>query len=150
MCTWYACNWDMQCALHTSFFHNRRTVLLWGDIKGHSTDCTLSVRITGTENIAGHEGVTKSFRTGLLERELQIVKFSPTSCSCVAIFWVSLVSFAAITLCVTSQRVFIVISVYFFMTQSGNFWIHPSVWLLISVVLPSECRHLVVRKVCRR
>jgi hypothetical protein len=35
------------------------------------------------------------------------------------------VSFAAITLCVASQRVFIVVSVYFFMTQSGNFWIHP-------------------------
>jgi hypothetical protein len=32
---------------------------------------------------------------------------------------------AAITLCVASQPVFIVISVYFFMTQSGNFWIHP-------------------------
>jgi hypothetical protein len=33
------------------------------------------------------------------------------------------VSLAAITLCVASQRVFIV--VYFVMTQSGNFWIHP-------------------------
>jgi hypothetical protein len=35
------------------------------------------------------------------------------------------VSFAAITLCVASQRVVIVVSVYFFMTQSGNFWMHP-------------------------
>jgi hypothetical protein len=35
------------------------------------------------------------------------------------------VSFAAITLCVASQRLFIVVSVYFVMTQSGNFWIHP-------------------------
>jgi hypothetical protein len=34
------------------------------------------------------------------------------------------VSFAAITLCVASQRVFIV--VYFVKTQSGNFWIHLS------------------------
>jgi hypothetical protein len=34
------------------------------------------------------------------------------------------VSFAAITLCVASQRVFIVV-VYLIMTQSGNFWIHP-------------------------
>jgi hypothetical protein len=33
--------------------------------------------------------------------------------------------FAAITVCVTSQRVFVVVVVYFFMTQSGNFWIHP-------------------------
>jgi hypothetical protein len=31
------------------------------------------------------------------------------------------VSFAAITLCVASQRVFIVVSVYFVMTQSGIF-----------------------------
>jgi hypothetical protein len=33
---------------------------------------------------------------------------SATSCSCIAILWVSLVSFAAITLYVASQRVFIV------------------------------------------
>jgi hypothetical protein len=35
------------------------------------------------------------------------------------------VSFAAITLCVTSQRVSIV--VYLVSTQSGNFWIHPRI-----------------------
>jgi hypothetical protein len=34
------------------------------------------------------------------------------------------VSFAAIILCVASQRVFASV-VYFVMTQSGNFWIHP-------------------------
>jgi hypothetical protein len=34
------------------------------------------------------------------------------------------VTFAVIILCVASQRVFIVVSVYFVMTQSGNFWIH--------------------------
>jgi hypothetical protein len=56
--------------------------------------------------------VSKSFRTGRLERELQMVQLSTTSCSFNAILWVSLVSFAAITLCVASQRVFIVI-VYF-------------------------------------
>jgi hypothetical protein len=46
-----------------------------------------------------HEGllVSKSFRTGCPEREL---KFSASRCSCIAILWVSLVSFAAITLCV--------------------------------------------------
>jgi hypothetical protein len=32
------------------------------------------------------------------------------------------VSFVAITLCVASQRVFVVASLS---TQSGNFWIHP-------------------------
>jgi hypothetical protein len=36
------------------------------------------------------------------------------------------VKFAVVTLCVASQRVFIVV-VYFVMTQSGNFWIHPRV-----------------------
>jgi hypothetical protein len=36
------------------------------------------------------------------------------------------VSFDAITLCVAFQRVFVVVVVvYFVMTQSGNFWIHP-------------------------
>jgi hypothetical protein len=71
-----------------------------------------------------YEGVTKSFRTGRLEQELQMVQLSATRCSCIAILWVRLVSFSAIKLCVISQRVF-VISVYFVMTQYGNFWIHP-------------------------
>jgi hypothetical protein len=35
--------------------------------------------------------------------------------------------FCAITLCVASQRVFIIVGVYFVMTQSGNFWIHPRI-----------------------
>jgi hypothetical protein len=37
------------------------------------------------------------------------------------------VSFAAITLCVASQQVFIVISVISLSTQSGNFRIHPDI-----------------------
>jgi hypothetical protein len=32
-----------------------------------------------------YEGVSKSFRTGRLERELQMVKLSATRCSCIAI-----------------------------------------------------------------
>jgi hypothetical protein len=59
-----------------------------------------------------YEGVSKSFRTGGLEPELKMVQLSATRCSCIAILWVSLVSFSAITLCVASQRVFIVV-VYF-------------------------------------
>jgi hypothetical protein len=74
-----------------------------------------------------YEGVSKSFRTGRLELELQMIQLSATSCSCIYILWVSLVSFAAITLCVASERVFIFVSVYFAMTQSGNFWIHPRI-----------------------
>jgi hypothetical protein len=44
-----------------------------------------------------YEGVSKSFRTGRLERELQMVQLSATNCSFVDILWVSLVSFASIT-----------------------------------------------------
>jgi hypothetical protein len=53
-------------------------------------------------------GVSKSFRTERLERELQVAQLSATKCSCIAILWVSVVSFEAITLCVAS-RVFIII-----------------------------------------
>jgi hypothetical protein len=53
-------------------------------------------------------GSVKSFRTGRLERELQMVQLSATGCSCIAILWVSLVRFPAITLCFASKRVFLV------------------------------------------
>jgi hypothetical protein len=57
-------------------------------------------------------GLSKSFRTGRLERGLKVLQLSATRCSCIAILWVCLVSFVAISLCVSSQRVFIVV-VYF-------------------------------------
>jgi hypothetical protein len=63
-------------------------------------------------------------RTGRLERELQMVQLSVTRYSCIAILLVSLVSFAAITLYVASQRVFIVVSVYF---------VIDSVWKLLDM-----------------
>jgi hypothetical protein len=50
-----------------------------------------------------------SNRTGSLERELQMVQLSAIRCSFISILWVSLVSFAAITLCVASQRVFVIV-----------------------------------------
>jgi len=34
-----------------------------------------------------YEGVSKSFRTGRLEWELQMVQLSATRCSCIAILW---------------------------------------------------------------
>jgi len=67
-----------------------------------------------------YEVVSKSFRTDRLERELQIVQLSATRCSFTAIVWINLVSFATTTLCVASQRVFIIS----LSTQSGNIWIH--------------------------
>jgi hypothetical protein len=73
-----------------------------------------------------YDGVSKSFRTGLLECKLQMVQLSTTRCSCIAILWVSLVSFTAIPsvllpseclllllFCVVFQRVFVVVIVYF-------------------------------------
>jgi hypothetical protein len=56
--------------------------------------------------------------------KLQMLQLSAASCRCIAILWFSLVSFAAITLCVASQRVFFIVVVYLVMTQSGNFWIY--------------------------
>jgi hypothetical protein len=73
----------------------------------------VATRISVSTKKLSYEGVTKSFRTGRLEQELQMVQLSPTRCSCIAILWASLVSFATITLCVASQRMFIVVSVYF-------------------------------------
>jgi hypothetical protein len=78
-----------------------------------------------TENATAYEGVSKSFRTGCLVREPQMVQLSATRCSCIAILWVSLVSSAVITLRVTSQRVFIVVSVYFVTHSVRKVWIHP-------------------------
>jgi hypothetical protein len=63
-----------------------------------------------------YEGITKSFRTGRLEQELKMIQLCAIRCSCIVILWVILVSFAAITLCVASQRVFIV--VVYFVTDS--------------------------------
>jgi hypothetical protein len=60
-----------------------------------------------------YEGLIKSFRTGCLDRELQMVQLSAIRYSCIAILCVSLASSAAITLCVASQQVFILVSVYF-------------------------------------
>jgi hypothetical protein len=46
------------------------------------------------ELLISYEGVSESFfRTGRLERELQMVQLSATICSCIAIFLVSLVRF---------------------------------------------------------
>jgi hypothetical protein len=60
-----------------------------------------------------YDGISKSFRTGRLEWELQMAQLSATGCNCIAILWVSLVSFAVITFCVASQRVLPRVRVYF-------------------------------------
>jgi hypothetical protein len=50
-----------------------------------------------------------------------MVQLSATRCSCIAILWVSLMSFTAIAFYVASQWVFVLS----LSTQSGNFLIHP-------------------------
>jgi hypothetical protein len=80
---------------------------------------TRKLKETGMESlIPVYEGISKSFRTDRLKRELQMVQFSGTKCSCFAILWVSLVSFTAIILCVAFQRVFIVVVIVYFVIDS--------------------------------
>jgi hypothetical protein len=64
------------------------------------------------------EGVFKSFQSSCLGWELQMIQLSATRRSCIAILWVSLVSFATITLCVASQEVFVVVVVVYFIINS--------------------------------
>jgi hypothetical protein len=82
--------------------------------------CTINV-------ISYVEGVSKSFRTGRLKRELRLVRLSATTSSCIAVWWVSLVSFSAITLYVASELVFIVVSFYFAIYSVRELWIHARI-----------------------
>jgi hypothetical protein len=68
-----------------------------------------------------YEGVSKSFWTGHLESELQMVQLFATRCSCIAILWINLINFAAITLCVASQRVFIVVTMFIYRPSPETF-----------------------------
>jgi hypothetical protein len=79
------------------------------DYQLHFWGLSFTKTIILNQGHSSYEGVSKSFRTGRLERELQMVQLSATRCSCIVILWVSLVSFAAIILCVASQRVFIIV-----------------------------------------
>jgi hypothetical protein len=65
-----------------------------------------------------YEDIYKSYRTGCLEPDLKMVQLSATRYNFIAILWVRLVSFAAITLCVASQRVFIVVVIIYFVIDS--------------------------------
>jgi hypothetical protein len=50
-----------------------------------------------------------------------MVQLSTTRCSCITILWVGLVSFAAITLCVASQQVFIVVFHYWLSPETFGY-----------------------------
>jgi len=73
-----------------------------------------------------YEGVSISFQTSRLEWELQMVQHSDTRCSHITIVWVSLVSFAAITLCIASERVIPNVSIYFVMDSVRKLLNTPS------------------------
>jgi hypothetical protein len=91
-------------------------------------------------NITWYEGVSKSFRTGRLERELQVLQLLATMCSCIAILWVSPVSFAAVTLCVASQWVLIFVIVYVVIDSIRQLLVTPSYtsMTLLQATLPSR------------
>jgi hypothetical protein len=55
-----------------------------------------------------------------------MVQLPATKCSCIAILWVSLGSFTAITLCVASQQVIQTVSVYFVMDSVRKLLDTPS------------------------
>jgi hypothetical protein len=82
--------------------------------------CYDKLRGTLYRKLRIYEGVSKSFRTGRLEQELQMVELSATRNSCIGILRVSLVSFVAITLYVASQRVISKVSVYFVIDSIRN------------------------------
>jgi hypothetical protein len=54
-------------------------------------------------------GCIRKFPDWTTGARTQMVQFSATRCRCIDILWVSLLSFAAVTLCVASQRVFVVV-----------------------------------------
>jgi hypothetical protein len=91
--------------LQSAFTHRTYSKAIWDQ------ETNMSVGTFAIPN--RYEGISKRFRTGRLEWELQMAQLPATMCSCVAILWVSLVSSATITLCVASQPVFIVVRVYF-------------------------------------
>jgi hypothetical protein len=62
-----------------------------------------------------------------------MVQLSVTKCSCIAILWVSLVSFAAINLCVASRRMSIVVIVYFVIDSVQELLDTPSYLLRWSI-----------------
>jgi hypothetical protein len=96
-------------------------------------------------NVSLYEGVSKSFRTCRLERELHMIQLSATRCSCIAILWVSVVSFVAITLCIASQWVFIVVSLYSVIDSVRKFLDTPSYIIEFAISLIQQLLNLATR-----
>jgi hypothetical protein len=88
---------------HKGYFH--------GTTFGKQSLQGLWWRLEDNTTVHLHEvqGCVKKSWTGHLEQELQMVQLSATRCICVTILLASLMSFVAITLCVASQWVLIVL-----------------------------------------
>jgi hypothetical protein len=72
----------------------------------------------------------KVSRLAAWSKKVQMVQLSATRCSCITIVWVSPVSFTAITICVASQWVFIVVNIYFVIDSVQKLLDTPSYTLL--------------------
>jgi hypothetical protein len=95
-----------------------------------------------------YECLSKSFRTGRrLERELQMVQLSATTCSCIAILWVSLVSFAAVIFCVASRRLFVVCFVFDSVRKLLDTFLYVTILLFSVIALYSS---VTVFKFCKQ
>jgi hypothetical protein len=69
-----------------------------------------------------------------------MVQLSATRCSCIAILWVSLVSFAAITLRIASQRVFVVVFSIWLSPETFGFTLVATCSLFhFSTVMAGHC-----------
>jgi hypothetical protein len=91
------------------------------DTKHRSLPQHIDVYVT----VCTYEGVSKSFRTGRLERELQTVQLSATRCSCIAILWISLVSFVATTFVLLLNGCLLVCSSFLGSTAQLRPWPPP-------------------------
>jgi hypothetical protein len=84
--------------------------------------CNITFRSCPRIKLPTYECVSKSFRTGGLQRELQMVQLFATRCSCIAVLSVSLVSFAEPFVLLLREYLLLFIQLS---TESGNFWTHP-------------------------
>jgi hypothetical protein len=97
--------------LHCVQIMHKRRVLYFPNYLNNL--CSVSRNINKKCAFVTHEGVSTSFRTGRLERELQMLQLSATRCSCVTILWVSLVSFATLTFVLLLNMCLLLLLCYF-------------------------------------
>jgi len=96
-------------------FHHKHVTEFYPDndhLTFHNSTDYLITALGKKKQVCLYEGISKSFRTGRLEGEMQMVQLSATRCRCIGILWGSLVSSAVLILCIASQRMFIA-AVYF-------------------------------------